>query len=115
MNKLLSKPRGQIESPQKHQAPTSLKKAPSETKEVEFYLKASGAKSVRLAADFTDWEKASLPMSRADNGFWFAIVPLTPGEYNYRFIVDGQWSDDPHSNRQVPNSFGTLNAVKTVA
>ena len=114
MNKLQQKPRGQSEFAQKHQAQTGSKKAASEIKEVEFFLKASSAKSVKLAADFTDWERASLPMSRAGNGIWFAIVPLPPGDYNYRFIVDGQWSDDPHSSRHIPNSFGTRNAVKTV-
>lgn len=83
-------------------------------KNTEFHLEAPAAKSVKLAADFTDWEKSPLDLIRSEAGLWFAIVPLLPGSYTYRFIVDGQWYDDPQPARRKVNPFGTTNAVVNV-
>jgi hypothetical protein len=88
--------------------------SPHELKKIEFFLKAPSAKSVKLAADFTDWEKCPLAMVRSGNGVWFSVVPLKPGQYSYRFIVDGRWCDDPRSTKHIPNPFGTENAVMVV-
>jgi 1,4-alpha-glucan branching enzyme len=89
--------------------------SPHELKKTEFSLEALSAKSVKLAGDFTDWEKAPLEMTKAKNGIWRVEVPLASGNYSYRFIVDGQWSDDPQCNYHIPNSFGSQNATRKVA
>jgi 1,4-alpha-glucan branching enzyme len=89
--------------------------SPHELKQTEFSLKAFSAKSVQLAADFTDWEKSPVEMIRAENGVWRVVVPLASGNYSYRFIVDGQWCDDPNCAYRVPNSFGTTNDTRKVA
>jgi Glycogen recognition site of AMP-activated protein kinase len=80
----------------------------------EFHLEAPSACSVKLAADFTDWEKYPLDMIKSEDGVWFTLVPLSPGQYTYRFIVDGEWRDDPRPVQRVPNPFGTANAVLKV-
>jgi hypothetical protein len=85
-----------------------------ELKRTEFHLPAPFAESVKLAADFTDWEKFPLDMIKSEDGVWFTTVPLPPGLYSYRFIVDGQWCDDPHPALRVLNPFGTANAVVNV-
>jgi len=46
---------------------------------------------------------------------WKVSVPLAPGTYHYRFLVDGEWRDDPESTLRVPNPFGSQNAVRKVA
>ncbi len=81
-----------------------------ELKPIEFHVQAPSARSVKLAADFTDWEKYPLDMIKSEDGVWFTNVPLSPGQYSYRFIVDGQWCDDPRPVQRVPNPFGTVNA-----
>jgi AMP-activated protein kinase-like protein len=81
----------------------------------EFHLAAPFAESVKLAADFTDWEKFPLDLIKSQDGVWYTDVPLPPGQYGYRFIVDGQWRDDPHPAQLAPNPFGTVNAVMKVA
>ena len=86
-----------------------------ELRQIEFTLEALHAKSVKLAADFTDWGKYPLDMIQSENGVWFTVVPLAPGHYSYRFIVDGQWCDDPRSNLHIENPFGTNNAIRQVA
>jgi len=80
----------------------------------EFRMEAPEAKTVQLAGDFTEWEKSPLDLVQSYDGTWFTIVPLLPGTYSYRFIVDGQWLDDPHSNQHVPNPFGSEDAVMSV-
>lgn len=80
----------------------------------EFRMDAPSAKSVKLAGDFTEWESAPLDMVQSYDGSWFTIVPLLPGTYSYRFIVDGQWLDDPHCGRHAPNPFGSEDAVMSV-
>lgn len=84
------------------------------TAKTEFHLEAPQARSVKLAAEFTDWEKSPLDMSKAADGVWHAAIPLPPGDHSYRFIVDGQWCDDPHPAWCVPNPYGTFNAVVKV-
>lgn len=87
---------------------------PRPTRKVKILLEAPAAKSVKLAGDFTDWEKRPLDMLRSQDGVWLSVIPLEPGQYSYRFIVDGQWCDDPRSTRRVPNPFGTENALLVV-
>jgi len=80
----------------------------------EFRMEAPAAKTVKLAGDFTGWERSPLDMVQSYDGTWFTIVPLLPGTYSYRFIVDGQWLDDPSCHCHEPNPFGTANAVVSV-
>jgi Glycogen recognition site of AMP-activated protein kinase len=81
---------------------------------VEFSLEAPFAQSVKLAADFTDWEKFPLDMIKSENGVWHTLVPLPPGDYAYRFIVDGRWCDHPHPARRITDQFRTTKTVMKV-
>ncbi len=72
------------------------------------------ARSVKIAGDFTDWEKSPIDMLPAGEGQWSAVISLTPGRYAYRFIVDGQWCEDPRCSRHAPNGFGSENSVVEV-
>ena len=71
---------------------------------VEFSVLLPDAKLVQLAADFTDWEEAPLNMIRFDGGIWCTTVPLPAGVYAYRFLVDGEWYDDPRTLQRDPGS-----------
>ena len=68
-------------------------------------------KEVCLAGDFNNWKPA--PMIRSENGFC-ATVKLTSGTYQYKFVVDGEWKNDPASKRSSKNDFGTTNSVLVV-
>jgi Glycogen recognition site of AMP-activated protein kinase len=86
----------------------------AELSSTEFYLEAPSAKSVKLAADFTDWEKFPLDMIKSENGVWFIFVPLSPGSHPHRFIVDGKWCYDPRLVQHAANPSGADNAVVEV-
>jgi hypothetical protein len=53
-------------------------------------------------------------MKPVGGGLWKVQVSLAPGTYHYRFLVDGEWRDDPECTLRVPNPFGTENAVREV-
>ena len=72
------------------------------------------ARSVQLAGDFTNWTEHPIPLRREVNGVWHTTVKLEPGTHYYRFLVDGQWHDDPECPLKAPNPFGGLNSVRHV-
>jgi hypothetical protein len=53
-------------------------------------------------------------MKKDKKGRWTKIVTLAPGRYEYKFLVDGEWQNDPNNDQVVHNSFGTLNNQLTV-
>ena len=76
-----------------------------------FSLAAPEAASVQLVGDFTDWQQKPIHMQKGADGVWTAKVELPPGPHPYRFLVDGQWRDDPQCARYEPNPYGGQNAV----
>ena len=81
---------------------------------VTFSYLGPEAQSVQLAADFTGWEKWAVHLEKDKSGLWKKTVLLTPGRYEYRLLVDGQWRDDPQCPTRQPNQFGGENCVCVV-
>jgi len=82
---------------------------------VLFTLDAPGAASVCLTGEFTGWSRDGLRMTRdGSDGLWKLTVDLEPGEYEYRFIVDGVWIKDPRNVDSVLNEFGQENSLLIV-
>ncbi len=84
------------------------------TKRQTFSLVAPEAQEVLLAGQFTDWEQHPLRLKKGKDGVWKATVSLEPGKHEYRFLVDGQWRNDPQCTTRVLNDFGTENCVCVV-
>jgi 1,4-alpha-glucan branching enzyme len=53
-------------------------------------------------------------MKKDKKGVWKAAVSLKPGKYEYRFLVDGNWENDPSCTGCVSNEFGSKNCVRIV-
>ena len=73
------------------------------------------ALSVQLVGDFTHWKDNPINMRKGLDGVWRTNVELEPGTHHYRFLVDGQWRDDPECALRVPNPYGTQDSVRQVA
>jgi 1,4-alpha-glucan branching enzyme len=84
-------------------------------KEQTFAITAPAALSVQLVGDFTHWQEEPIAMKKDHGGVWKVALELTPGTHHYRFLVDGQWRDDPECTVRVPNPFGGQDAVCKVA
>ena len=85
---------------------------PSE-KRVHFKLSAPEAKDVVLCGSFNRWVPHAHPLEQDKKGTWSTHVALEPGTHEYRFLVDGQWQDDPDAAK-VLNPYGTQNCVRVV-
>ena len=116
-DKKIIRPREQVKAPK----PTvgeagGWASAPKKTTEpgeklTTFTVKAPQARQVCVAGSFNDWSPMAL--ERNQRGIWTHTMRLAPGEHEYRFIVDGEWWDDPANTLRRRNAFGTQNAVLT--
>ena len=84
------------------------------TRRVPIIVKETIAHEVRVTGDFTDWVKDGVPLSHDGNGGWRTVLPLKPGEYQYRLLVDGEWKDHTEATERVANPFGSKNCVLRV-
>jgi len=66
---------------------------------------------VCIAGTFNEWKADATPMLLLGNGRWAKELSLPAGCYEYRFVVDGQWVDDPAAKESVTNPFGGVNAI----
>jgi chromosome partitioning protein len=82
--------------------------------QVFFTARFEGAGKVLIAGDFNNWSPMASPMASETPGLWVTKLPLFPGRYRYRFIVDGRWTTDPNNTYVEANQFGELNNVVEV-
>lgn len=79
---------------------------------VLFTFEEPKAESIRVSGDFNNWSPEGIPLEGPDEeGRWRTSIPLKPGEYQYRYVVDGSWKRDPVNPEVRPNPFGGFNSV----
>jgi glycosidase len=61
---------------------------------------------VAVAGDFNGWSQEATPMSRQSNGVFSVSVDMSEGVHLYKFLVDGKWINDPHSDAELEQSDG---------
>ncbi len=86
----------------------------SREKPTEFKFYAPQAKRVSLAGSFNNWDTNALVAKKDSKGSWIIKVNLKPGRYEYKFVVDGNWINDPNCTMCVGNSVGSQNCVVEV-
>lgn len=68
---------------------------------VSFTLKGNEqAEHVYLAGTFNNWNPSGIPMKKTVEG-WTTDYYFAPGNYEYKFIVDGKWIPDPENKSQL--------------
>ncbi len=80
-----------------------------------FVYSGRGARKVQLAGDFNDWNPDRTPLQHIDEETFQIKLPLAPGRYRYRYVVDGSWRNDPANHQVETNPYGDLNNVVDVA
>jgi 1,4-alpha-glucan branching enzyme len=85
--------------------------AAARKKRVDFALDAPDAKRVSVVGTFNGWDPAARPLKCDKRGVWRTWTSLPPGEYEYLFVVDDQWRQDPACADCVPNPYGAHNSA----
>ena len=80
---------------------------------VKFQLEAEAREKVCIAGTFNNWDPTKNRL-RKRNGSYSTSVLLTPGKYEYKFIIDDRWCVDPDCMDWTPNGLGSLNSVVEV-
>ncbi|MBI5443618.1 MAG: AAA family ATPase [Deltaproteobacteria bacterium] len=83
--------------------------------EVAFRFVAPARAEVALAGDFNGWDPARGAM-RFDEvtGTWVLRLRLEPGSYQYRFVVNGDWLEDPANEVKAYGREGFRNSLVLV-
>ena len=89
-----------------------MKKCPRRA--VNFELRDLPGKEVILAGSFNDWKLDRIMSDKNGDGVYRCRLLLPPGEYQYKFLVGGEWRVDPANPNFQPNDFGSLNSVLKV-
>ena len=93
-----------------------------------FQYDAPSARQVNLAGNFPDneWLKHGDQIDVmndngengdrvSDDGIWSIIKDLSPGRYEYKFVVDrNSWVEDPNSIEKIDDGYGGTNSVLIV-
>jgi len=90
------------------------KKKKTKRRRVNFSIEAPDAQVVSLMGDFNQWNEKTHPMKKGDDGGWKKFIMVPPDRYEYRFLVDGQWWNDPANDQICSNCFGTVNNILEV-
>ena len=92
--------------------------AAGEPREVIVHFRDQVADDVRIAGDFNGWvpDKGvrSLIEAQGTGRVWTKILQLPPGTYQYRYVVDGEWREDPENPEVTTSSVGGRNSVLVV-
>ncbi|MGB7292195.1 MAG: prolyl oligopeptidase family serine peptidase [Thermodesulfobacteriota bacterium] len=77
-----------------------------------FSFYSPGAKEVFLAGDFNGWKSRETPLIKGRDDVWRVILELKPNRaYDYKYIVDGNWVNDPNNRDLNPDIAGGANSV----
>jgi hypothetical protein len=79
---------------------------------------------MNCAGDFNQWcdtangrpiDITMDPMEMNEEGIWTVVIPLEPGTYQYKFIIDGGiWQHDTNNLNTTDDGYGGSNSVLTV-
>ncbi|HVN94804.1 MAG TPA: isoamylase early set domain-containing protein [Syntrophorhabdaceae bacterium] len=107
----------EAKAPVKAQKKEAAPKKPARTRrksEVTFQLKAPQAEQVSVVGYFNEWDPTATLLDCDEDGRWVCTLALDSGEHEYRFVVDGEWWDDPENMLRRPNGFGSENCIVIV-
>jgi hypothetical protein len=96
-------------------APKVTKQGPNVTPEgVVFNYKAEGKnRKIYLAGNFNNWNQADPAYLMKDDdgdGIWSITVKLAPGTYQYKYVIEGKWTQDTYAPGEAPDGFGGRNS-----
>ena len=69
-------------------------------------------KRVQIAGQMNDWAPNLSPDLKPDaQGMYEATLQLSPGNYLYQMLIDGEQNHDPNNPNKVDNGYGKFNSI----
>ena len=91
------------------------KKTTIRRKRVKFEVLAEPNSKVFLAGSFNAWSDTAKELKEKDgDGCYSGTLLLEPGEYEYKFVINGKWLIDSENPNFNQNKMGTLNSLVKV-
>lgn len=81
---------------------------------VIFKIYAPDAKKVVLSGSFNNWSTDKDVLQKDESGFWTITKILPDGIYEYKYIIDGNWTPDPMNDDTTDDGYGGKNSVVRV-
>jgi len=88
-----------------------LKKELPKFNDVVLSVSAPQARDVYIAGDFNGWKLDASSRMEHENGVWKKKINLGLGRYHYRFVIDGNWVEDPNNPVKEANPFGQMDSL----
>lgn len=82
---------------------------------VLFKFHAPPKTKVYVAGTFNNWNPTAIKLGYHGKGTYSAMVLLPIGIFEYKFIVNGVWRNNPDCHDLVPNAFGSMNSRLVVS
>jgi len=106
-------------APQIEQPVRPAREVEQANREIVIQFRNRDATDVRIAGDFNGWvpDKGIRSMVQTEGAqrIWTKILTLPPGTYEYRYVIDGEWCEDPDNPLAVPGPVGGRNSVLVVS
>ena len=64
--------------------------------------------------ELNEWDPKVRALKCDKKDLWRTWLNLTPGQHEYRFIVNGQWQEDPRCDDRQENPYGSFNSMVQV-
>lgn len=79
---------------------------------VLFSVYAPEARNVYIAGDFNGWNSLINSLTRGEDGVWRIILKLRGNRnYEYKYVVDGNWILDPNNENKIEDVAGGYNSI----
>lgn len=88
----------------------SVKPSPVKGKTRFVYYGRLNSSNVYLSGSFNAWATENINMTKTDTA-WICDITLTPGKHLYKFIVDGEWVNDPENKQKEDDTYDAYNSV----
>jgi 1,4-alpha-glucan branching enzyme len=99
-----------VEADRYHEA--ALLPLESKTVDKRFVFHAPEAESVSIVGNFNNWVPSeNYRMNRNEDGTWSKVISLEPGQYQYKYVVDGLWIEDNRNPKISIDPYGGRNSV----
>lgn len=73
---------------------------------VTFEITAAEASKISLVGDFNEWQADATPLKKLKNGTFKVALDLPANEsFEYKFIIDGEYTNDPEAEKLIWNEF----------